>query len=63
MQANPRHHERQHQGGPGLVVGRHAGEDEDAGADDGADPEARQRDRAEHAAQPCSPAISFMSVS
>ena len=38
--------------GPGAIVGRHAGQHEDAGADDRADAEAGELDRAEHAAQP-----------
>ena len=38
--------------GPGDVVRGRAGRDEDAGADDRADAEARELDGAEHAAQP-----------
>src|SRR5438105_600977 len=41
--------EAQHQRRSGLVVRGHAGEHEDAGADDRADAERRQRHRAEHA--------------
>ena len=44
--------EGEHQGGPGLVVRGHAGEHEDAGADDGPDAEARQLHRTEDAAEP-----------
>ncbi len=42
----------EHQRRAGDVVGRRAGGDEDAGADDGADAEGGELDRAEHPAQP-----------
>ena len=51
MQAMPGDDEREHQRRAGLVVRRHAGQHEDAGADDRADAQARQLQRAEHAAQ------------
>ena len=51
MQANSRRDEGEHQGGTGGVVGRLAGQDEDAGADDGAHPEAGELHGAEDAAQ------------
>ena len=45
-------HERQHQRRTGAIVGRDAGQHEDAGADDGADAEAGQLHGAEHAMEP-----------
>ncbi len=44
-------HEGKHEGGARTVVGRLAGEHEDAGADDGPDPEGRELRRSEDAAE------------
>ena len=52
MQVMPGDDERQHQRRAGLVVRRHAGQHEDAGADDRADAKARELDRSEHPPQP-----------
>ena len=51
MQVMPADDEREHEGRAGFVVRRDSGQHEDAGADDGADAQARQPDRAEYPLQ------------
>ena len=48
-----REHHREHDGRPGVRRGRLTGQDEDAGADDGADAEHGELARPEHAGQAC----------